>query len=249
MSSLIQRGFAVLLAFVISAGLAHGAPMLLGGFVGNQTQNTIGVAITSVTGVRELVGAKQSTEAVGLITTRIWTDQTTNKELQWNVNNQSTTNGKWGTSTFTPAASTNSEPWVATQGAASWINFEIFNAGTVEVALDKFHVSVKRTTINASTGLTISLQQNGTFANPPVLSASALTATGSKDIDITAHTVNTWGHYEFSFSSMLSDLTLAAGQKATFRIANNVGTDRLYLDNIAISGAVVPPAGTMFLME
>ena len=37
---------------------------------------------------------------------------------------------------------------------------------------------------------------------------------------------------------MLSDLTLAPTEKATFRIANNAGGARLYLDNIAISGTV-----------
>ncbi|QTN32338.1 Ig-like domain-containing protein [Akkermansiaceae bacterium] len=109
--------------------------------------------------------------------------------------------------------------------------------------LDKFHISAKRlTTTAAPTGspdtLTISLQQNGTFANPPVLSASALSATGTKTITLTTPTSTAFYGFEFALSDMLSDYTLSPGEKATFRIANNAGGNRLYLDNIAISGTI-----------
>ena len=172
---------------------SHGQSILLGGFDGNQTQTAIAPATaTSSSGVRQLTGPLQSAGAAGNVSARIWTDQTTNKELQWN-NTAGATDGLWGSSTFTPASSTSTSKWVATQAAASWINYEITNTGTNDVVLDKFHISAKRlTTTAAPTGspdtLTISLEQNGTFANPPVLSASALTATGTKTITLTTPT-------------------------------------------------------------
>ena len=232
---------ALVLSFCMTA--SHAQSILLGGYDGTQTQNTIAPAtIFSSTGVRELTGAKQDAGASGAVSTRIWTDQTTNKELQWSPTQTSTSTGNWGVTDFTTDASTASDSWVVTQQNASWINFEIANTGTADVTLDKFHISANRTGSGAPTTLTISLQQNGTFANPPVISASDLTATGTQDIALSASTG--WSDYEFALSGMLSDLTLAAGEKATFRIANNTGTARLYLDNIAISGSVISdPAG------
>jgi hypothetical protein len=237
---------AILVSWMLLVLSVNGAPVLLGGFDGNQTQNTIAPAtVTSSTGVRELVNAKQSAEAMALVKTRIWTDQKTDKELQWSTTMQSTTNGTWGSSAFTPAASTNNDRWVATQATSSWINVEISNTGTVAVALGKFHLSARR--VNATTSpteLTISLQQNGTFADPPVLSPSPLTATGSQTITLNGNT--SWAGYEFAFTTILSDVKLEAGETATFRIANNAGGARLYLDNIAISGeGLFAPSGTV----
>jgi hypothetical protein len=229
-------------ANTVSAG--SGEVVLLGGYDGNQTQNAVAPASpTSNSGVRELVNARQGAEAVGLVATRLWTDQTTNKEFQWGATSQSTTDGQWGFSTFAPTASTANDPWVITQEQASWINFEVTNTGTVDIALSKFHISANRTGTGASTTLTVSLQQNGTFEAPPVLSGSDLTATGSWDIALDAGTG--WYDYEFSFSDILSDLTLGAGEKATFRIANSTGTARLYLDNIAISGGATDSGGVI----
>ncbi len=210
---------------------------LLAGFDGNQTQNTISPATTtSNSGVRELVGPKQDAVAVGAISGRIWTDQSTSKELQWGSTDQSTTTGNWGLTDLTTDASTLADSWVATQQAASWINIEVTNTGTEDVTLEKFHISARRTTIGAATTLTISLEDNGTFANPPVLSPSNLTAAGSRVITLNGNTA--WADYEFVLSDILSDAILAAGETATFRIANPAGTARLYLDNIAISGTV-----------
>jgi len=228
-----------------------GVTILLGGFDGNQTQTAIAPATTgSTTGVRQLTSPQQSAGASSVVSTRIWTDQATNKELQWNTTGGAT-DGLWGSTAFTPASSTSTSKWVATQSAASWINYEITNMGTSDVVLDKFHINAKRlTTTAAPTGspdtLTISLQQNGTFANPPVLSASALTATGTKTITLTTPLNSIFYGFEFALSEMLSDYTLSPGEKATFRIANNAGGNRLYLDNIAISGVVggTPPNNT-----
>jgi hypothetical protein len=229
---------ALLAAVLVCISASHGQSILLGGYDGNQTQNTIAPAtITSSTGVRELAGAKEDAAAAGSVNTRIWTNQTTGKELQWSVTSQSTTTGNWGLSDFSTDASTANDRWVVTQQNGSWINFEITNTGTGDVTLDKFHISANRTSTGAPTTLTISLEDNGTFANPPVLSASDLTATGTQDIALSASTG--WSHFEFALSSMLSDLTLAPGEKATFRIANNAGSARVYLDNIAISGSVI----------
>jgi hypothetical protein len=227
---------------------SHGESILLGGFDGNQTQTAVGsTSQTLVSGVRQLTGALQDTGAIGKVSTRIWTDQTTNKEFQWNLTTIGSTDGTWGATTFTQAASTSAK-WVITQAAASWINFEIKNDSTTEnLNLDKFHIDYRRANISAApTGapdtLTISLEQNGTFANPPVLSASDLTAFTTKTLDLTAANTSTWYNSEFSFSDMLSDWTLAPLETATFRIANNTGGARVYFDNIAISGsfAAVP---------
>ena len=213
---------------------------LLAGFDGEQTYGAVSPAtINSTTGVRQLTEPRQDPGMASAVSARIWTDQTTDKQLQWAVQNISTTTGNWGLSNFPTDASTASAAWVATQVAASWINFEITNTGSLDITLDKFHLSANRTNVTttpAPNTLTISLVQNGTFANPPVLSASALTASGTQTIALASTTG--WNHYEFSLSSMLTNLTLAAGEKATFRIANNAGTGRLYLDNIAISGTV-----------
>ena len=222
---------------------SHGQSILLGGFDGNQTQTTIAPAtITSSSGVRQLTGALQDTGAVGKVSTRIWTNQTTNKELQWNTTGGST-DGTWGATTFTQGASTSNSKWVITQQAASWINFEIKNDSTTEnLNLDKFHIDYRRLNLAAApTGspdtLTISLVDNGTFAATPVLSPSDLTAFTAKTINLTAASTGTWYNSEFSFSDMLSDLILAPSQIATFRIANNAGGGRVYFDNIAISGS------------
>jgi hypothetical protein len=222
-----------------------GVAGLLAGFDGTQTQNTIAPAgITSNSGVRELAGPRQDAEMAGSVSARIWTDQTTNKELQWSSTSQSTTTGNWGLTDLATDASTANDRWVVTQQNASWINFEITNTGTTDVTLDKFHVSANRIGTGAPTTLTISLEQNGTFANPPVLSASDLTASGTQDITLIAGTG--WSHYEFAFAGMLTDSTLAAGETATFRITNNAGTARLYLDNIGISGSIGTVPGNNF---
>jgi hypothetical protein len=235
-----------LLTLLAAAGMAssaNAASILLGGYDGTQTQTTIAPAtVTSVTGVRQLTGAKQDALAVGAVTTRIWTDQATNKELQWALTQTSTSTGNWGLTDFTTDAQTGAGVFVVTQQAASWINYEITNTGTDNVVLDKLHFATSRTNATtAPTQITISLEQNGTFANPVVLSASPLSAfTVGAANTITMVGSTAWTGYELTLSSILSDYTLAAGETATFRIANNLGSARLYLDNIAISGTIVP---------
>ena len=163
-----------LAAALVCISASHGQSILLGGFDGNQTQTAIAPATaTSSSGVRQLTVPLQGAGVSGAVSARIWTDQATNKELQWNTTGAAT-DGLWGSSAFTPASSTSTSKWVATQAAASWINYEITNTGTNDVVLDKFHINAKRlTTTAAPTGspdtLTISLEQNRTFANPPVL--------------------------------------------------------------------------------
>ena len=242
---MISKNLPALLAAALACmSISHGQSILLGGFDGNQTQTAIAPATaTSSSGVRQLTSPLQSAGAAGNVSARIWTDQATNKELQWN-NTAGATDGLWGTTAFTPASSTSTSKWVATQAAASWINYEITNTGTNDVVLDKFHINARRlTTTAAPTGspdtLTISLEDNRTFANPTAFdSASALTATGTKTITLTTPLNSIFYGFEFALSEMLSDLTLAPTEKATFRIANNAGGNRLYLDNIAISGTV-----------
>lgn len=100
--------------------------------------------------------------------------------------------------------------------------------------------------------MTLTLAQNGTFANPPVLSASPLAALPvgrANNIDTTTTSVGKWGRYEITLSGILSDCTLGAGETATFRIANNTGSQRLYLDNFAIFGefATIPEPGAALL--
>ncbi len=229
--------------FAIATAIAlvpssHAASILLGGFDGTQTQNTIAPAIINGnSGVRELnEGFKQDAGAVGNISARIWTDQTTNKELQWaGTTRISTTTGNWGLTDFTTDAQTGSGVFVVTQQNPSWINFEITNTGATGWTLDKFHIAAQRTGTGAPTTLTLSLQQNGTFADPPVLSASDLTAVAPVDISLAADT--SWNGYEIALSGV-SSTTLGVGETATYRIANNTGTARLYLDNIAISGTI-----------
>jgi hypothetical protein len=237
------------LAFGLSVS-AKAQVVLLGGYDGNQTQNTIPPAgITSNSGVRELVGGKQDAAAVGNVSTRIWTDQTTGKELQWSVTSTSTTTGDWGLTDFVTDAATGANPWVITQTNPSWINFEITNTGANDLILDKLHLNVLRTNIASSGSLTISLQQNGTFANPPVLSASDLTAVAPVTFDLAENT--SWNGYEIALSGVAST-TLGAGETATFRIANNdtgEGANRIYYDNVAISGSIIPePSSALLIM-
>ena len=188
---------------------------------------------------------------VGAVSARIWTDQVTNKEFQWlGANQNSTTTGNWGLTDFDTDAQTGSANFVITQLDASWINFEITNTGGNAVTLDKLHFAASRSSsTTAPTQITITLEQNGTYANPPVLSASPLTAltVGSANTINLNPSSTAWTGYELSLSTILSDYTLAGGETATFRIANNAGTARIYLDNFAISGSVgggTPPNNT-----
>jgi len=249
---------ALLTALIATAALAAGsahASILLGGFDGNQTQNVIAPGATNNNqGVKELVNAKQDAGAVGNVSTRIWTEPNTNKELQWSATNTSTATGNWGLTDFATDASTANDRWVITQQAASWINYEITNTGTLDVMLDKFHISTRRLNSGAAPSpgspdtLTISLQQNGTFADPPVLSGPDLGDSVGGSADINLATDTDWNHHELFFSSFLTDLTLAAGETATFRIANNEGGARLYLDNIAVSGDIIPEPASLGLL-
>jgi hypothetical protein len=188
---------------------------------------------------------------VGAVSARIWTDRVTNKEFQWlGANQNSTTTGNWGLTDFDTDAQTGSANFVITQQDASWINFEITNTGGNPVTLDKLHFAASRSNSTiAPTQITIALEQNGTYANPPVLSASPLTAltVGSANTINLNPSSTAWTGYELSLSTILSDYTLAGGETATFRIANNAGTARIYLDNFAISGSVgggTPPNNT-----
>ena len=216
---------------------------LLAGFDGIQTQNTISPAtVTSTTGVRELrQGFKQDNVAVGLANSRIWTDQATSKELQWTGSTQiSTTTGNWGATDFTTNAQIGTGVYVVAQQNSSWINIEIKNNGTEDLNLNKFHISANRTGTGAPATLTVSLQQNGSFANPVVLSGKHLTDALGTSQAIALSGSTGWFNYEFPFSGMLTDTILASGETATFRIANPAGTARVYLDNIAISGNFGP---------
>lgn len=236
-------------AALIGMAASHGQSILLGGYDGTQTQSAIAPATnTSNTGVRQLTGGKQDAGAVTKVSTRIWTDQTTNKEFQWaGALQASTTTGNWGLSDFTTDAQTGSAIVVITQQPASWVNFEITNTGSDVVILDKFHIAVKRDSATVSpTQLTITLEQNGTYANPVVLSASPLAAlpVGTNNTITLVPTGTAFNGYELSLQSILSDFTLEAGETATFRIANNAGTNRMFMDNFAISGIVnSTPAG------
>ncbi|MCH7228853.1 Ig-like domain-containing protein [Haloferula sp. A504] len=218
----------------------HGQSILLGGFDGTQTQNTIAPAtVTSSTGVRELKeGFVQDIGAVGAVAARIWTDQATGKELQWGARTNSS-NTLWGLSTFDAApASGTANPYVATfrLSATSHINYEITNTGTQDVILDTLHFNHKRADINdGGDTITISLEQNGTFANPPILSASPLTSVGSVNVSLDATT--NWVGYEVDLS-LVSSTTLASGETATYRIAVPNWSGDNYMDNIAISGIV-----------
>lgn len=243
--SLLSVAALILAALISSLGTSQGASLLLAGFDGNQTQNTIAPAATnSNSGVRELVNPLQDAGAIGEVGARIWTDQTTGKELQWSATSDSGTN--WGNTSFTQTATSGSNQWVITQTTVSWINFEISNLGTANLTLETFHIrSLRTNTTTTPDELTISLVQNGTFANPPVLSPSeGLTATGPATINLNNDT--NWNGYEFSFSSILSDRTLSTGETATFRIATANGSGgRTYLDNIAISGAIPEPSAAL----
>jgi hypothetical protein len=236
-----------LLTLLAAAGMAssaNAASILLGGFDGTQTQNTISPAtITSSTGVRELKeGFKQDAGTVGAVAARIWTDQPTGKEFQWSARTNST-NTLWGLSTFGAApASVTANPYVIVfrlgGTITSWINYEITNTGTQNVTLDKLHFNLARgSATDGGNTITISLQQNGTFANPPVLSASPLTSVGSVNVSLAATT--SWVGYEVALSSV-SSTTLAAGQTATYRIAVPSWSGDTFMDNIAISGTIVP---------
>ncbi|QTN32339.1 hypothetical protein HZ994_08355 [Akkermansiaceae bacterium] len=228
----------------LTVGSAHGASILLGGFDGTQTQNTISPATTSSsTGVRELrQGFKQDAGAVGNVSTRIWTDQNTGKEFQWSARTNST-NTLWGVSTFTVApASGTANPYVGNfrlgGTITSWINYEISNTGTQNLILDKLHFNLARgSATDGGNTITVSLQQNGTFAASPVLSASDLTAVGPVNVTLTQTT--SWVGYEVNLANV-SSTTLAAGDTATFRIAVPAWGSDSFLDNIAISGTIVP---------
>jgi hypothetical protein len=235
-----------------TAVVTPGAIGLLAGFDGYQTHQAIPPAnLTSNSGVRQIISPRQDAGMVGAVSARIWTDQATNKEFQWlGANQNSTTTGNWGLTDFDTDAQTGSANFVITQQDASWINFEITNTGGNTVTLDKLHFAASRSnSTTAPTQITITLEQNGTYANPPVLSASPLTAltVGSANTINLNPSSTAWTGYELSLSTILSDDTLAAGETATFRIANNAGTARIYLDNFAISGSVgsgTPPNNT-----
>ena len=178
---------------------------------------------------------------VGAVSARIWTDQVTNKEFQWlGANQNSTTTGNWGLTDFRCIdAKRGSANFVITQQDASWINFEIMNTGGTPVTLDKLHFAASRSSsTTAPTQITITLEQNGTFANPPVLVPAPGSPTVARKHHQSESSSTAWTGYELRLFHYFVGLTLAAGEKATFRIANNAGTARIYLDNFAISGSV-----------
>ena len=134
-----------LAAALVCMTTSHGQSILLGGFDGNQTQTTVAPATTtSSTGVRQLTGPLQGAGAVRRSHHRIWTDQATNKELQWNTTGGAT-DGLWGTSTFHPGfinISARSGSLLNRRRVGSTI--EISNTGTENVTLDKFHINANR---------------------------------------------------------------------------------------------------------
>ncbi|MFK7910123.1 MAG: PEP-CTERM sorting domain-containing protein [Akkermansiaceae bacterium] len=148
----------------------------------------------------------------------------------------------WGTQAFLPAAeSTNDDTVGIFDAGSALLTIQIINTGTNDLNLEQLHWWKKRDTNDSPDQLTITYVSGDLSDADGVNESISLGTTATEGID-------------YNLSNIVSDLTLAAGESATFSWAADYSgippatTRRLRVDNFAISGEVVPEPSTTALL-
>lgn len=181
---------------------------------------------------------------------------TTTESNSWNTNDGrgSSSDGVWGNAaTVTPGASTldvDGEnltlPNAATGGT---ITFSISNNGTADINLEGFHLDAYAFRPHAARTYAVSIVGGGGITAGNIFT--------SIEDEIT-HVGGAWAndaHDDIDLSlSGLADHTLGAGEAVDILLAfsdgtgNGAGGHHLFVDNVAVSGTVVPePSSAAFL--
>ncbi len=192
---------------------------LIAGFDGNNTSTTAGATKT-------LSNPHRGPEAVAMgVDATLSTTDAMAKEFQWTLANQASL-GTWGTLTLIPTPVTLNTTNVATISAPTTLQFTIDNtAGTQAIELETLHFSAQR---DAGAALQLAIAYAG----------GNLAGTGGVQSLVNDTGVN--HGYDFDLTGILTDRFLAAGETATFTLAQTTSeTARLRLDDIAISGNVI----------
>jgi hypothetical protein len=126
------------------------------------------------------------------------------------------------------------------------LDFTITNNGTVDIDLDSFHFDSYAFRANAARTYEIEVLSGDLTAGVVFTSAAlVIPATGN---------VNPANHVDYDHSlAGLADHTLAAGESAVIRLAFSGGTGsggghHLFVDNIAVSGDLVPEPSSAALL-
>lgn len=145
------------------------------------------------------------------------------------------TNGLWGASAFTPAASIDNFSVNQIFGDMGPISITIENTtASKQVTLSQLHFNSRRDNWKAETDYLLSA--TGDLAAETILT-DTLGDTG------------VWYAYDLDVSSLLSTATLDPGKSATFTLdfTGTVGAHGFQVDNLALSGSVVPEPATLGL--
>ncbi|MCH7228852.1 MYXO-CTERM sorting domain-containing protein [Haloferula sp. A504] len=230
-----------LLSLLAATGMvssANAVSVLLAGFDGNNTYlaDTDGNPLTPLVagGVFQSAGDKyirdphQSAAAVTAgFTSELYMFSNVAKEMQWGGAGQISL-GYWGASDMglTPTPSTANGNNVYTVTDTSTLEFRVTNGGSGTITLESIFFAVKLDA-GAGTNMTVSY-----FSGD-------LTASGGGSTVVT-YTASANTGYDVDLTSILSDNTLGAGESAVFTLVSGSGTGRMRVDDIGMSGTIVP---------
>ena len=147
-------------------------------------------------------------------------------------------NSLWGTQAFLPAAEAVVDDTVGIfDSGTALLTITVTNTGTNDVLIDSIHWRTKRDTNESPTQTTITYTAGDLSDSIGANQTYSLGSTATQGFDK-------------SLSDFMTDLTLAAGESATFSwFADQADPSprRLRVDNFAISGEVVPEPGSLAL--
>jgi adhesin/invasin len=153
------------------------------------------------------------------------------KEPQWGGAGQ-TSLGYWGTGTTVLATPPNTADGtnVFTVVDASTTEFRVQNTGSGDMTLENIHFSVK---LEAGAGVDMTVSYASGDLTPSGGGSTVVTYTASANTG-----------YDVDLTSILSDNVLGAGESAVFTLVSGVGTNRMRIDDIAISGTLGSGGGS-----
>ena len=226
-----------LLALALSSCLTpiYGQSVLLAGFDGNNTYDPGGTYQSE--GDKYIRDPHQSTSATTAgFTAELYMFNNVAKEMQWGGAGQTST-GAWGSGAqgpFTPAPSNANGTNIYTVTIGSTLEFRVTNGGTDAITLENIFFAA--------------LPGGSGVAEMTVSYASGdLTASGGGSGVVTLTTTSNKG-YDFDLTTILSDNVLGANESAVFTLFNAAGSDRFRVDDVGMSGSIVPePSSTALL--
>lgn len=152
------------------------------------------------------------------------------------------TDGTFGTLAGADTGTTFKSGLALNNGANGAYDFTVSNNSGSSYALDFFRFDTGTFRPNAAHEWTVSIQ-SGDLTAQTVLSGSADNITGG---------VTDWYDYDIALSGITGGNVLADGESVTFRLDMAGGTGasghHQYVDNIAISGNVIPEPATLGLV-